>query len=102
MNPEESVKAFRDCGAELALAGDSGTVQLTDEPIDAPVKALTAARVAAASRRSAWTCAAGEVSNCQSHHKSVDVRPRISATNEVAGVSMINSITSSARPEAIG
>jgi L-ascorbate metabolism protein UlaG (beta-lactamase superfamily) len=47
MNPEESVKAFRDCGAELALAHHYGTVQLTDEPIDAPVKALAAARVAA-------------------------------------------------------
>ena len=47
MNPEESVKAFRDCGAELALAHHHGTVQLTDEPIDAPLKALAAARVAA-------------------------------------------------------
>jgi L-ascorbate metabolism protein UlaG (beta-lactamase superfamily) len=47
MNPEESVKAFRDCGAELALAHHYGTVQLTDEPIDAPVKALATARVAA-------------------------------------------------------
>src|SRR4051812_3416227 len=47
MNPEESVKAFRDCGAELALAHHHGTVQLTDEPIDAPVKALAAARLAA-------------------------------------------------------
>ena len=47
MNPEESVKAFLDCGAELALGHHYGTLQLTDEPIDAPVKALAAARVAA-------------------------------------------------------
>ena len=47
MNPEESVKAFRDCGAELALAHHWGTLQLADEPIDAPVEALAAARVAA-------------------------------------------------------
>ena len=30
INPEESVKAFRDCGAELALAHHHGTVQLTE------------------------------------------------------------------------
>jgi len=43
MNPEESVKAFVDCGAELALAHHHGTFQLTDEAIDAPVEALAAA-----------------------------------------------------------
>ena len=47
MNPEESVKAFRDCGAELALGHHYGTLQLADEPFDAPVRALAAARVAA-------------------------------------------------------
>jgi L-ascorbate metabolism protein UlaG (beta-lactamase superfamily) len=47
MNPEESVQAFRDCGAELALAHHFGTFQLTDEPIDAPLEALVAARAKA-------------------------------------------------------
>ena len=37
MNPEESVRAFRDCGAELALAHHHGTFHLTDEAIDAPL-----------------------------------------------------------------
>ena len=36
MNPAESVQAFVDCGAELALGHHYGTFQLTDEPIDAP------------------------------------------------------------------
>jgi L-ascorbate metabolism protein UlaG (beta-lactamase superfamily) len=43
MNPEESVRAWRDCGAEFALAHHHGTFQLTDEAIDAPVQALAAA-----------------------------------------------------------
>lgn len=43
MNPEESVRAFRDCGAELALAHHFGTFHLTDEAIDAPEAALKAA-----------------------------------------------------------
>ena len=43
MNPAESVRAFNDCGAELALAHHHGTFQLTDEAIDAPVVALTEA-----------------------------------------------------------
>jgi L-ascorbate metabolism protein UlaG (beta-lactamase superfamily) len=43
MNPTESVQAFIDCGAELALAHHYGTFQLTDEAIDAPVAALSAA-----------------------------------------------------------
>ena len=38
---EEAVKALGDCGAELALAHHHGTFQLTDEAIDAPVRALT-------------------------------------------------------------
>jgi L-ascorbate metabolism protein UlaG (beta-lactamase superfamily) len=40
MNPAESVQAFIDCGAELALGHHYGTFQLTDEAIDAPLIAL--------------------------------------------------------------
>jgi L-ascorbate metabolism protein UlaG (beta-lactamase superfamily) len=40
MNPAESVQAFADCGAELALGHHYGTFQLTDEAIDAPLVAL--------------------------------------------------------------
>jgi L-ascorbate metabolism protein UlaG (beta-lactamase superfamily) len=40
MNPAESVQAFIDCGAELALGHHYGTFQLTDEAIDAPLYAL--------------------------------------------------------------
>src|ERR1700752_1950815 len=47
MNPAESVKAFRDSGAELALGHHYGTFQLTDEPFDAPEQALVKARVEA-------------------------------------------------------
>jgi L-ascorbate metabolism protein UlaG (beta-lactamase superfamily) len=47
MNPAEAVKAFRDCGAQFALAHHHGTFQLTDEAIDAPVEALTVARAEA-------------------------------------------------------
>jgi L-ascorbate metabolism protein UlaG (beta-lactamase superfamily) len=47
MNPAESVKAFIDCGAELALGHHFGTFQLTDEPIDAPLIALAEALKAA-------------------------------------------------------
>ena len=43
MNPEEAVRAFQDCGAELALAHHYGTFQLTDEAIDAPLQALSEA-----------------------------------------------------------
>lgn len=47
MNPEESVRAFMDCGADFALAHHFGTFQLTDESIDAPLDALAQARAAA-------------------------------------------------------
>ena len=47
MNPDEAVRAFRDCGAQLALGHHYGTFQLTDEAIDAPEIALAAARQAA-------------------------------------------------------
>jgi L-ascorbate metabolism protein UlaG (beta-lactamase superfamily) len=40
MNPSDAVKALEDCGADQALAHHHGTFQLTDEAIDAPVKAL--------------------------------------------------------------
>lgn len=43
MNPAESVQAFLDCAAALALAHHFGTFQLTDEAIDAPVNALAEA-----------------------------------------------------------
>jgi L-ascorbate metabolism protein UlaG (beta-lactamase superfamily) len=43
MNPAESVQAFIDCGAELALGHHYGTFQLTDEAIDAPTIALAEA-----------------------------------------------------------
>jgi L-ascorbate metabolism protein UlaG (beta-lactamase superfamily) len=48
MNPEESVRAFQDCGAERALGHHFGVFQLTDEAIDAPREALNAACAAAA------------------------------------------------------
>ena len=47
MNPAESVKAFLDSGAELALGHHYGTFQLTDEPFDAPEQALVKARIEA-------------------------------------------------------
>jgi L-ascorbate metabolism protein UlaG (beta-lactamase superfamily) len=47
MNPEESVRAFLDSGAELALGHHYGTFQLTDEPFDAPLQALREARIQA-------------------------------------------------------
>ena len=47
MNPADSVQAFKDCGAEFALAHHYGTFQLTDEAIDAPPLALTEALRAA-------------------------------------------------------
>lgn len=47
MDPHEAVRAYLDCGAELALAHHHGTFKLTDEAIDAPVRELaTACRTA--------------------------------------------------------
>jgi len=40
MNPEEAVQAHLDLGAALSVAMHFGTFQLTDEPIDEPVRAL--------------------------------------------------------------
>jgi len=47
MNPAESVQALIDCGAEVALGHHYGAFQLTDEPIDAPLRALADAISAA-------------------------------------------------------
>jgi len=47
MNPEEAVRAFQDCGAEQGLGHHFGTFPLTDEPYDAPARALDEARSAA-------------------------------------------------------
>ncbi len=47
MNPADAVKALVDCGAAQALAHHNGTFQLTDEAIDAPIKALDEALDAA-------------------------------------------------------
>ncbi len=47
MNPDDAVKSFGDLGAEYALGHHYGVFQLTDEAIDAPVKALIEARAAA-------------------------------------------------------
>ena len=46
MNPAESVQAFIDCEAQVALAHHHGTFQLTDEAIDAPRLALADALAA--------------------------------------------------------
>jgi L-ascorbate metabolism protein UlaG (beta-lactamase superfamily) len=47
MDPHEAVRAYFDCGAELALAHHHGTFKLTDEAIDAPARELaTACRTA--------------------------------------------------------
>ena len=43
MNPDESVQAHLDLESEKSLAIHHGTIQLTDEPFDAPVKALAQA-----------------------------------------------------------
>jgi L-ascorbate metabolism protein UlaG (beta-lactamase superfamily) len=40
MNPEEAVRAFRDCSADFALGYHFGTFPLTDEAIGEPRKAL--------------------------------------------------------------
>jgi L-ascorbate metabolism protein UlaG (beta-lactamase superfamily) len=47
MNPAEAVRALIDSGAEIALAHHHGTFQLTDEPIDVPLLALSHALSAA-------------------------------------------------------
>ena len=47
MNPAEAVEAHRTLGASQSLAMHWGTFQLTDEGIDAPIRALEAARAAA-------------------------------------------------------
>jgi L-ascorbate metabolism protein UlaG (beta-lactamase superfamily) len=47
MNPEDSVRAFLDTGAELALAHHFGTFRLGNEAIDAPERALKEALAAA-------------------------------------------------------
>jgi L-ascorbate metabolism protein UlaG (beta-lactamase superfamily) len=47
MNPEEAVQAFRDSGAEYALAHHHGTFQMADDGYEAPVLALAAALKAA-------------------------------------------------------
>jgi L-ascorbate metabolism protein UlaG (beta-lactamase superfamily) len=45
-NPEEAVAGLLDCGAAHAAGIHWGTFQLTDEPIEAPLRALEAARAA--------------------------------------------------------
>ena len=47
MNPAEAVRAHGDLGARQSVGMHFGTFQLTDEPIDAPLHALSAARHAA-------------------------------------------------------
>jgi len=47
MNPADAVQAFRDSGADLALAHHHGTFPLSDEPIEAPPRALAEATAAA-------------------------------------------------------
>jgi len=62
MNPAESVQAFLDCGAELALGHHYGTFQLTDEAIDAPLTALAnALKVAGIPRERFRTLQPGQV-----------------------------------------
>jgi L-ascorbate metabolism protein UlaG (beta-lactamase superfamily) len=48
MNPAEAVRVLRDCGASQALGHHWGTFQLTDEGIERPLEALTAALAAEA------------------------------------------------------
>ncbi len=47
MNPAEAVAAHLDLGAGRSVGMHFGTVQLTEEPIDEPVRALARARAAA-------------------------------------------------------
>jgi L-ascorbate metabolism protein UlaG (beta-lactamase superfamily) len=44
MNPSEAVQAHNALGARRSIGMHFGTFQLTDEPIDAPLEALAAAR----------------------------------------------------------
>jgi L-ascorbate metabolism protein UlaG (beta-lactamase superfamily) len=44
VDPEEAVRAHREVGAATSIAMHFGTIQLTDEGIDAPVEWLTRAR----------------------------------------------------------
>jgi N-acyl-phosphatidylethanolamine-hydrolysing phospholipase D len=44
MNPEEAVRAHLDLGSPLSVAMHFGCFQLTDEPIDEPVRELARAR----------------------------------------------------------
>jgi len=45
MDPQEAVRAFRDCGALQAIGHHWGTFQLTDEAIEAPAETLAATGV---------------------------------------------------------
>jgi L-ascorbate metabolism protein UlaG (beta-lactamase superfamily) len=47
MNPAEAVQAHHDLGAHRSVGMHFGTFQLTDEAIDAPLRALAEARDAA-------------------------------------------------------
>ena len=66
MNPAESVQAFIDCGAELALGHHYGTFQLTDEAIDAPLHALADALTGCrnSARRAFAPCGPGRSGSC--------------------------------------
>jgi L-ascorbate metabolism protein UlaG (beta-lactamase superfamily) len=46
MNPDEAVRAHRDIGARHSVGMHFGTFQLTDEPVDEPIRALERARSA--------------------------------------------------------
>ena len=55
MNPAEAVRAHLTLGARCSVGMHFGTFQLTDEAIDAPLRALDAAREAAGLRPDAFT-----------------------------------------------
>ena len=85
MNPAESVQAFIDCGAELALGHHYGTFQLTDEAIDAPLVALADALTCRrnSSRSGSAPCGPGRCGNSESirlqdvpRHECRGVNPR--------------------------
>jgi len=50
MDPAEAVQARADLGARRAVGMHFGTFQLTDEAVDAPVRALEQARAVTGSR----------------------------------------------------